>query len=141
VSLMDFIACFPYDDLLTRYSVTGAALRRAFAYWMRPENRDGEGECYQVNAAVHAVYSDSRKQLVSLKLNGVPVDDSAVYGLVLQGYHAKNARAYLDLEPSDLTGRAPGRVVATSAQTVLREWLAAHQNDGRKVEGRLVYQT
>ena len=54
VTLMDFMSCFPYDDSLTRFTVTGAALKRAFSHWMRPENRDGEGECYQVNAAVRA---------------------------------------------------------------------------------------
>jgi 5'-nucleotidase / UDP-sugar diphosphatase len=140
VSLMDFMACFPYDDSLTRYSVSGATLKKAFTHWMRPENRDGEGECYQVNGAVRAVYSDSERRLVSLELKGAPVDDEAVYGLILQGYHAKNAKAYLDLDAVDLTERAPGKVVATSAQTVLKEWLAAHQNDVRKVQGRLVYQ-
>lgn len=139
VSLMDFIACFPYDDSLTRYTVSGASLKRAFAHWMRPENRDGEGECYQVNAAVRAVYSNPERRLVSLELKGAPVEDGAAYGLILQGYHAKNAKAYLDLEPSDLTARAPSRVVATSAQTVLKEWLAVHQNVSRKTEGRLVY--
>ena len=49
MSLMDFMACFPYDDSLTRFTVSGAALKKAFTHWMRPENRDGEGECYQVN--------------------------------------------------------------------------------------------
>jgi 5'-nucleotidase len=140
VSLMDFISCFPYDDSLTRYTVSGAALKKAFAHWMRPENRDGEGECYQVNSAVRAVYANATPGLVSLSVNGVPVDEGATYTLVLQGYHAKNAQAYLDLAPAELTAAGPGRVAATSAQTVLKEWLMAHQNVGRKIEGRLVYQ-
>jgi 5'-nucleotidase / UDP-sugar diphosphatase len=139
VSLMDFMACFPYDDSLSRYALSGVALRKAFAHWMRPENRDGEGECYQVNGAVRAIYSDSERRLVSLELSGVPVADEATYSLILQGYHAKNAKAYLDLDADDLTSQGPSRVAATSAQTVLKEWLAAHQNDGRRVEGRLVY--
>jgi 5'-nucleotidase len=136
---MDFMGCFPYDDSLTRFTVSGAALKRGFAHWMRPENRDGEGECYQVNAAVRAAYSNAERRLVSLELHGSPVEESAVYSLILQGYHAKNARPYLDLDPAELATEGPSRVAATSAQTVLREWLAAHQNDGRKVEGRLTY--
>ena len=44
---------------------------------MRPENRDGEGECYQVNAAVRAVYSNATHGLVSLEVNGMPVDDDS----------------------------------------------------------------
>jgi len=140
VSLMDLMSCFPYDDTLTRYTVTGATLKKAFAHWMRPENRDGEGECYQVNAAVRAVYSEGAHDLVSLSVHGTPVVEDATYSLILQGYHAKNAKPYLDLAPEELTMGAPGRVAATSAQTVLKEWLAVHQNVGRKVEGRLVYQ-
>jgi hypothetical protein len=139
VTLMDFLSCFPYDDVLTRYTVSGAALRKAFGHWMRPENRDGEGECYQVNAAVRATYSNPDRRLVSLEVNGRAVEDQEIYGLILQGYHAKNAKAYLDLDPADLTEQGPGRVAATSAQTVLREWLPARQNDSRRVEGRLVY--
>lgn len=140
VTLMDFISCFPYDDSLTRYFVTGAKLKHAFNHWMRPENRDGEGECYQVNGGVRAVYSNGARGIVSLEVNGAPVEDTATYSLILQGYHAKNVKPYLDLTPEELTATAPSRVVATSAQTVLKEWLLTHQNVARKIEGRLVYQ-
>jgi 5'-nucleotidase/UDP-sugar diphosphatase len=140
VSLMDFMSCFPYDDSLIRFTVTGAALKKAFAHWMRIENRDGEGECYQVNAAVRAVYSNTDHKLVSVAVNGEPVKDTAAYSLLLQGYHAKNAKAYLDLSLEELTAVAPSWTAATSAQTVLKEWLVAHQNANRKVEGRLVYE-
>jgi 5'-nucleotidase/UDP-sugar diphosphatase len=139
VTLMDFISCFPYDDSITRFTITGAELKRAFNHWMRPENRDGEGECYQVNTAVRARYSNLDRHLVSLEVNGVPVEDVATYTVALQGYHAKNVKPYLDLDPEELTASGPSRLVSTSAQTVLKEWLAAHQNAQRKIEGRLLY--
>ncbi len=139
VTLMDFISCFPYDDSLTRYSVTGADLKRVFSHWMRPENRDGEGECYQVNSAVRAAYSGNAGGLMSLELNGEPVADEATYTMVLQGYHAKNVKPYLGLEPEELMASGPSHVVSTSAQTVLREWLTSHQNVDRQIEGRLTY--
>jgi 5'-nucleotidase/UDP-sugar diphosphatase len=139
VTLMDLVSCFPYDDSLTRYSVAGADLKRMFGHWMRTENRNGEGECYQVNAGVRAAYSDPEHALVSLEVGGSPVDDAATYTVTLQGYHAKNSVAYLDITAAQLEAVAPGKIVASSAQTVLREWLLAHQNVSRKVEGRLVY--
>jgi len=111
-----------------------------FAHWMRLENRDGEGECYQVNGAVRAVYSDGASALRALSVNGHPVDDAADYTVVLQGYHAKNAKPYLDVTGEELGAAGPSKVVASSAQTVLREWLLAHQNVCRKLEGRLVYE-
>jgi 5'-nucleotidase/UDP-sugar diphosphatase len=139
VTLMDLVSCFPYDDSLTRYRVAGADLKRMFGHWMRTENRNGEGECYQVNAGVRAAYSDPEHALVSLEVGGSPVDDAATYTVTLQGYHAKNSVAYLDITAAQLEAVAPGKIVASSAQTVLREWLLAHQNVSRKVEGRLVY--
>ena len=140
VTLMDFISCFPYDDSLTRFTVSGAMLKKAFAHWMRPENRDGEGECYQVNRGVRAVYSNASRGLVALEVNGAPVEDDASYSLILQGYHVKNVKPYLDLAPEELSSRGPSRVAATSARTVLQEWLRSHQNLDRRVEGRLVYE-
>ncbi len=43
VTLKDLLAMFPYDDSITRHEVSGAALKRAFAHFMRAENRTGEG--------------------------------------------------------------------------------------------------
>lgn len=140
VTLMDLISCFPYDDSLTKYTVSGALLKRIFGHWMRTENRDGEGECYQVNSGIRAVYSDAEQALVSLDVLGAPVVEEATYSLLLQGYHAKNGEAYLAASEAELSAAAPPRVEATSAQGVLKEWLLLHQNESRRVEGRLVYE-
>lgn len=140
VTLMDFRQCFPYDDSVTRFTVTGDTLKRMFNHWMRAENRDGEGECYQVNGAVRARYSEAEGRLVSLELNGTPVDDSATYTVALQGYHAINCKQYLDVTEEELLAAGPDKVVTTSAREVLEEWLRDHQLAGRAVEGRLTYE-
>jgi len=54
VTLKDFLTCFPYDDVLTRFEIPGKSVKKIFAHIMRPENRQGEGECYQVNTKVRA---------------------------------------------------------------------------------------
>ena len=46
VTLKDFLACFPYDDSITKYSISGEKVKRIFLHIMRKENRNGEGECY-----------------------------------------------------------------------------------------------
>jgi 5'-nucleotidase len=106
---------------------------------MRPENRDGEGECYEVNAAVHAVYNDRKKSLESLEMNGKPVDDSWHYTLGLTGYHADNCTKNLDITPEELTRLAGLKVVATSTTNVIEEYLRAHPNLTSRIEGRLVF--
>jgi len=139
VTLSDFLACFPYDDSLHRFEITGEQLAKIFAHIMRPENRDGEGECYQVNQAVKAVYDDHQKQLKTLLINGQAVLPEKLYTLCLQGYHVNNAKAYLGVAEKELLTTGKHKVVTTSAQDVLEEYLRVNQNLSRRLEGRLQY--
>lgn len=139
VTLGDYLALFPYDDTLTRFTLTGAQLKHAFAGFMRPENCNGEGEYYQINRGVKAVYDRSRHDLVSLTANGIPVDDARTYSICLQGYHYKNAHVGLQLTAEDLGRLEQPRLLATSCRDVVEEYLRNHQNVTAHVEGRLTY--
>jgi 5'-nucleotidase/UDP-sugar diphosphatase len=75
VTLKDLMSCFPYDDSLTRFNITGAQLRKTFEHIMRTENRNNEGECYQVNSKVRAVYNDKKEKLEKLEVSGEEVSD------------------------------------------------------------------
>lgn len=139
VTLKDFLACFPYDDSLIQFEITGKQLKKIFAHFMRIENRDGEGECYQVNHDVKAVYSDKEKLLVSLSIKNQPVLDNSFYKLCIQNFHYGNCKNYLDISPEELTASGKTKVVTTSVQQVLEEFFRNNQNTTRKIEGRLVY--
>jgi len=139
VRLKDFVACFPYDDSLNRYSVTGAQLKEIFNHVMRLENRDGEGECYQVNEKVKAIYDDKAGGLEELEIDGHPVENTEFYTLCLQGYHFNNAKEYLNISPKELMESGEYKTVTTSAQQVLEEYLRNHQNITSQIEERLVY--
>ncbi len=139
VTLGNLMSCFPYDDSFARFSIYGSKLKEIFAHIMRIENRDGEGECYQVNKGVEAIYSDKTKKLESLKISGKKVDDKCKYMIALQGYHVKNSAAYLNITNAELLQLGEPKIVTTSAQVVLEEYLRSHQNLSSKVEGRLIY--
>ncbi|MBW6465434.1 MAG: bifunctional metallophosphatase/5'-nucleotidase [Brevefilum sp.] len=139
ITLGDFLACFPFTDSLTRFSVTGAILWRMFSHWMRPENRSRRGECYQVNHGVRAVYNNTSHQLESLSIDGQPVRQDQLYTIGLQGYHASNCEANLNVTLEELRQSGRSRVVATCVQDLLLEYLREHQNFTEKIEGRLVY--
>lgn len=139
VTLKDFRTIFPYEDYLNRYRVSGAHLKRIFAHIMRPDNRNGEGECYQVNRSIQAVYTDSTGQLLSLTYNGSPVEDGREYSIGLTGYHIMNCQDYLNISPDELAGNGKAKTITTSIPEVLEEYLKNHQNAGCRVEGRLVY--
>lgn len=139
VTLGDLLACFPYDDKLVRYTLTGEQLLRTFAHVMRNENRDGEGECYQVNQGVQAVFDTGANYLVSLEVGGAPVDPGREYTICLQAYHASNAQEYLAIAPDELERLGEAKVVATSARQVLEERMRESHNLDVCVEGRLQY--
>lgn len=141
ITLKDFLACFPYDDSLTQFEITGLQLKKIFAHFMRLENRDGEGECYQVNHGVKAVYSDKEKKLISLTINDLPVSDDLFYTFCIQNFHYGNCQSYLNISPEELTVSGKTKVVSTSIQQVLEEFFRNNQNTTREIEGRLVYQT
>jgi hypothetical protein len=107
---------------------------------MRPENRNNEGECYQVNGRIRAVYNNAAHDLVSLGFSGSPVVDDHTYTIGLIGYHILNSAAFLNITNDELLANGPSKVIATSVPDVLEEYLKSHQNIGRKVEGRLTYQ-
>jgi 5'-nucleotidase / UDP-sugar diphosphatase len=140
VTLKDYLATFPYDDSIKRFEITGTMLRRIFNHIMRIENRDGEGECYQVNSSVRAIYSDKEKKLISLKINGKEVENSEKYSLAIQNFHFNNSLSYLNVSSEELLKSGKEKVVTTSAQEVLEEYLRINQNITRKIEGRIVYQ-
>jgi 5'-nucleotidase len=139
VTLGNLRACFPFDDSINRFRITGAQLRRIFTHIMRRENRDGEGECYQVNAGIRAVYNDRTGILESLDVAGEPVDDARPYTIGLTGYHVDNGKKNLNITPGELTFLAGSKVIATSATGVLEEYLSVHPNLTSRVEGRLVF--
>jgi 5'-nucleotidase/UDP-sugar diphosphatase len=139
VTLKDMLATFPYDDSVTRFKITGKQLKNIFSHFMRKENRDGEGECYQVSSKVKAVYNDKERKLESLKINNEDVVDDNAYTICIQGYHLNNCEDYLKITKEELTKLADLKVITTSVHEVLEEFLRNNQNISKEVEGRLVY--
>lgn len=137
VTLNDLRTAYPYNGALHRIKITGEQLKKVFAHVMRPESRvPGEGQCYQVSRGVQAVYNDSQRRLESLELKGQPVTDQGEYNICVREYHYKNSLESLNLTPEEV---ANSKVVATSDQDVLEEYLSAHQLLDSRVEGRLVF--
>jgi len=139
VTLRDMMQVYPYEDTFTRFTITGEQLRSIFAHSMRPENRTGEGECYQVNSSVRAVYNNTSRQLQVLEVNGKPVDSAERYTIGLGGYHIQNSEANLNVSKDALMALGGSKMTATSMHSVIEEYLRGHQNLTRQVEGRLVY--
>lgn len=139
VTLQNLKECFPFDDSLSRFSITGLQLKNIFSRIMRIENRDGEGEFYQVNDKVRATYSNQEAKLISLKIDNQNVDNEKIYRVTLQGYHISNAQKNLGLSYEELSKLGTGKVITTSAYQVFEEWLRTHPNVNSKIQGRLLF--
>ncbi|MCL6088269.1 MAG: bifunctional metallophosphatase/5'-nucleotidase, partial [Actinobacteria bacterium] len=139
VTLKDAMSCFPYDDTLSRHFIPGSKIKKIFSHFMRPENRNGEGECYQVNKRIKAVYDDNKKELISLDFDGKPIENDQFYKIAMQGYHFNNSQAYLNISNEELMESGKSKVISTSAQQVLLEYLRNHQNVDGRIEGRFTY--
>lgn len=139
VTLKDFLSCFPYDDVLTRFTITGEQLTKIFSHIMRIENRDGEGECYQVNKKVKAVYFNSSHSLETFSIEGKPVSKKQLYTICIQNFHVSNAQSYLNISEEELREFGKAKVVTTSIQEVLEECFRNSNNAPSKVDGRLIY--
>ncbi|MGI5841194.1 MAG: bifunctional metallophosphatase/5'-nucleotidase, partial [Patescibacteria group bacterium] len=74
-----------------------------------------------------------------LKINGKEVEDKKIYSLALQGYHANNCLSYLNISPESLLENGSSKVVTTSAQQALEEYLKTRQNLESQIEGRLFF--
>jgi len=137
VTLQDFLTIYPYDDSMVRFGINGAQLKGIFAHVMRPENRNGEGECYQVNERIKAVYCNDSRELVSLTIDGRPVDDGELLTVGITSFHISNSATYMGITPEDLRASGKTKMALTSVQEALEEFLRNHQNIGSKIEGRL----
>ena len=103
---------------------------------MRTENRNSEGECYQVNSNVKATYNDKKHELTELKIKGEIVKDNQKFTILLQGYHFKNSAENLNISQKELEALGNSKTVTTSAQEVFKEYLMSHQNLTSVIEQR-----
>lgn len=137
VTLGDMKKVYPYDGPLYKVQLTGTQLLKLFNHVMRPENRiPGESNCFQVNQGTQAVYNDADQKVESLLVNGKPIQEDAQYSVCLQEYHYKNSVQSLNMTSEEL---GSPKVITTSAQNVLEEYLGSNQLLDAQVEGRLIF--
>jgi 5'-nucleotidase len=137
VTLNDMKTVYPYDGTLYKFRVTGVHLVKIFTHIMRPENRiAGQSEYFQVNKGIKAVYSDVLHRLESLSINGQSIQDDNQYTICIDGYRYHNSEPKLGITHEEL---GTPKVITTSCQDVIEEYLSHHQNLDSHIEGRLVY--
>lgn len=139
VTLGNLVGAFPYEDSFLRFDVNGKIIRQIFSHILRPENRNHDGECFQVSKGVQAVYRDSDRMLVSLKLNGKEIEEDNNYRLGFQGFHFKNSNSNLNVSQNELLQISGKKTTTSSTCDVIEEYFRSHQNITAELEDRLVF--
>ncbi|MBQ3386357.1 MAG: bifunctional metallophosphatase/5'-nucleotidase [Eggerthellaceae bacterium] len=139
VTYQNLVECFPYAAKVWEVKMTGAQLKRA---WVRI-NRDealagGHTEYYQLSKGCHMVYSKGKHEVTEFTLNGEPLVDDQVYSVALQDFHYNNLEDGLDITLEELKKNGTPRIICTSDQEVLEEYLASHPLLTRRIEKRIV---
>jgi 5'-nucleotidase/UDP-sugar diphosphatase len=137
VTLSDLKTVFPYDDTLYKFTVSGVHLVKIFTHIMRPANRiSGQSEYFQLNKGIKAIYNDALHRVESLSINGQSVQEEHQYTICIDGYRYQNSEPNLGITHQEL---GTSKVITTSRQDVLEEYLSHHQNINSQIEGRLIY--
>ena len=139
ITLGDLIAVFPFSDSLIKFKIKGKNLRKIFSNFMSNENRVKDGEYYQVNRRVKAIYNETKNALESLTINNKDVQDEGEYTISLQGYHVDNCFKNLNITYEELTQLEQPKLITTSVRDVVEEYLRNHQNISSNIESRLTY--
>lgn len=138
VTLGDLLRIFPYPETLYRVTVSGALLKRIFTHILRSENRKGDGDSFQVNRAVRAVFNDSCNDLLAFTIGGSVVQDDMTYRLGMHTYLVDHSVEMLGLSADELRQNSGSLVKLAAIRPVVEEYLRTHHNISVDIEGRIV---
>ncbi len=137
VEYQEMLENTPFDDVLWMVEVTGAQFRQMIQFIMRDEAWTGETEFYQFSKGVHIRYNKTTHEIEELTFKGKPVKDSDRFKIGLQNYHYTNFDDFLGVPLEEVKKNFKPRIVATSVNNIIEEYLATHQGLDAHVEGRI----
>ena len=104
---------------------------------MRDEAWTGETEFYQFSRGVHIKYKKSTHTIEELTFKGEEVKDDDRLTIGLQNYHYNNFTEFLGVPIEEVAANRKPRIVATSVNNIIEEYLSTHQGLDAHVEGRI----
>ena len=137
VDFQDMVENTPFDDVCWMFQVTGAQFRRMVMHILRDEAWLGDTEFYQFSRGVRIVYRKSTHTLEEFKFNGEDIKDDTLLKICIQNYHYDNFEEFLGIPLEEVKKNMKPRIVATSVNNIVEEYLSTHPGLDARVEGRL----
>ena len=92
----------------------------------------------QFSKGVRIVYRKSTHELLEFKFNGEDITDDMHLKIAMQHYHFINFDEFFGVPLSEVTQNRHPRIVITSVNNIVEEYMTLHQGLDAHVEGRLV---
>jgi len=124
----DLSGMCPYDEEVYRVGLTGAQLKHAIEFILRPEALASDhSEFYQYSAGLHFVYSTGQQKLLDITFEGEPIDDARVYNIGAHKYHFNSMKEFWDISEEEIKRNKMPRLLATSSLAILDEWMSSQK--------------
>lgn len=138
VTLGDLMSMYSFDEKLLQLKMTGAELKSGISFMMQhaPEDDNGHGEYYQISSGFRFVYSRAEGRLVTATDQEKPIEDTHVYTVAMEAYHAHNLASFMGLDPAPIEERGKWKIITGNIRTVLEEYLNTHIHLHADLEGR-----
>ena len=138
IEYQDMLENTPFDDVVWMLEVTGKQFRKMVLHILRDEAWEGHTEFYQYSRGVRIVYRKSTHKLEEFKFNGKDIEDRQKIRIAMQNYHYTNFDEFFGVPLEEVKANMKPRVVMTSVNNVIEEYMSTHPGMDAKVEGRLV---
>ncbi len=138
VEYQDMLENTPFDDPVHMVEVTGAQFRRMIMHILRDEAWEGHTEFYQFSKGVRIHYKKSTHELKELSFRGKPVTDDMRLTVAMQSYHYNNFEEFLGVPFEEVRKNRTPRIVMSSLNNIVEEYLTLHQGLDALVEGRIL---
>lgn len=138
VEYQDMLENTPFDDPVHMVEVTGAQFRRMILHILRDEAWEGHTEFYQFSKGVRIHYKKSTHELKELSFRGKPVTDDMRLTVAMQSYHYNNFEEFLGVPFEEVRKNRAPRIVMSSLNNIVEEYLTLHQGLDAHVEGRIL---
>lgn len=118
-------------------TVSGKQLKRMMAYVFRDEVWQGaHSGFFQISRDLRITY-DISKGKMDLSYQGKALSDETMLRIGLQKYQYNSFEKYFNFPVQEIEEQYPSKVVATSARSILEEYLSRHQNIDQTLDGRI----
>ena len=107
-------------------------------YIFRDEAWTSHTEFYQYSKGMKIIYNKTIHTFEELSFRGKPVEDYDEITFAIQNYHFQNFDAFFGIPLETIKQNRKPRMVATSVQNIVEEYLSCHPDLDARVEGRII---